>query len=205
VSLPAVALVDYGAGNLASAAKGLEAAGAEVRVAAGADELSGADAIVIPGVGHFEATLALDAAWRQAILSAINHGTALLGICLGMQWLFEGSDEAPDLPGLGLFSGRCFRLPDGLKVPHTGWNTLDLTEKGSALLDGIQTGAYAYFTHSYAAPVVDGVVATTSHGARFASVVERRRVYGVQFHPEKSGRTGLAVLRNFAAIAREGR
>jgi glutamine amidotransferase len=199
-----VTMIDYGAGNPASIIKGFEAAGAAVRLAAQPGDLAGASAIVVPGVGNFEATRSLDEPWRQAVVDATRHGVALLGICLGMQWLFQGSAEVPDLPGLGLFEGRCSRLPDLEKVPHVGWNTLEILAEHARLLDGIEPGAYAYFTHSFAAPVVDGVVAATTHGERFASVIERRRVCGVQFHPEKSGRTGLQVLRNFLTIARGG-
>ncbi len=196
-----VTMIDYGAGNLSSVVKGFEAAGAAVRAATRPEDLSGATAIVIPGVGHFDATRSLDDAWRAAVVDATRHGTPLLGICLGMQWLFEGSDEATDLAGLGLFEGRCTRIPDAVKVPHVGWNRLEFVGRHASLLEGIEPESYAYFTHSYAAPVVEGVVAVTLHGERFAAVVEKRRVYGVQFHPEKSGRTGLAVLRNFVRLS----
>ena len=122
-----------------------------------------------------------------------------------MQWLFEGSDEAPDVPGYGLLRGRCFRLPDVVKVPHVGWNTLDRADRPSQLFRDIPAGAMAYFTHSFAAPVVDATVAVTSHGAPFSSVVERGRVFGTQFHPEKSGKTGIRLLSNFIAFVRENR
>ena len=198
-----VALVDYRAGNLTSVAKGLAAAGAEVRVAGSPAALDGSRAIVVPGVGHFNATSALDAVWRDALGRAIKAGTPLLGICLGLQWLFEGSDEAPDLEGLGIFQGRCFELGGDVKVPHVGWNTLDTTPRSSRLLEGLPQPAFAYFTHSFAAPVIKETTAATTHGVRFASVVERGRVAGVQFHPEKSGTSGLRVLANFLALARE--
>lgn len=205
-----IALVDYGAGNLTSVRKAFAALQAEVRTPAAPAVLAGARAIVVPGVGHFGATAALDGAWREAILAAVTAGTPLLGICLGMQWLFEGSDEAPGLPGLGLLAGRCRRLdPSGapghgpagrLKVPHVGWNRLEAV-RPSRLLAGVPDGAHAYFTHSYAAPVTADCVATTTHGGRFASGVERGSIFGVQFHPEKSGAVGLAVLRNFLSAA----
>jgi glutamine amidotransferase len=121
----------------------------------------------------------------------------VLGICLGMHWLFEGSDEAPALPGLGLFQGRCCRLNGPVKVPHVGWNTLARTSGPSRLLDGVHDGAWAYFTHSFAAPCGGGCVATTTHGAPFASCIEGDGVWGTQWHPEKSGSTGLRVLANF--------
>jgi glutamine amidotransferase len=198
-----VALVDYRAGNLTSVAKGLSAAGAIVRVAQAPADLGAAEAIVIPGVGHFSATAALDDDWRQAILRAIDKGRPLLGICLGLQWLFEGSDEMPDQPGLGVFAGRCFELQGDVKVPHVGWNTLARTALRSRLLDGLPADASAYFTHSFAAPLAPETSATTTHGMEFTSVVERGRVAGVQFHPEKSGTAGLRLLANFLTFARE--
>jgi imidazole glycerol-phosphate synthase subunit HisH len=153
----------------------------------------------VPGVGHFEATAALEGEWRTAIGAAVAAGRPLLGICLGMQWLFEGSEEAPDLAGLGIFEGRCTRLlPNdaALKVPHVGWNALEATGR-SPLLSGLETGAQMYFTHSYAAPVTRDCVARACHDVAFAAAVARDRVWGVQFHPEKSGAAGLRVLRNF--------
>ena len=139
--------------------------------------------------------------------SAAAAGTPLFGICVGMQWLFEGSDEAPGVDGLGVMKGRIARL-DGnaeqrLKVPHVGWNALDFTRQ-ARLLDGLDSGAQVYFTHSYAAPVTAECVAATTHANTFAAAVERGNVFGVQFHPEKSGDAGLQILRNFLEIARVG-
>jgi glutamine amidotransferase len=201
-----LAVLDYGAGNLASVARALEAAGARPRVTSAAADLAVADAVVIPGVGHFGATRAISSDARVAVRAAIDRGTPVLGICLGMQWLFEGSDEAPDTPGLGLVPGRCFALSGPVKVPHVGWNTLDRTTRPSALLDdGVDGAGSAYFTHGYACPMGPDSVATTTHGVTFTSVLERGRVYGMQFHPEKSGRTGLRLLAGFLVRAREGR
>jgi glutamine amidotransferase len=211
-----IALVDYGAGNLASVRKALGALGVRVIEPRAPGDLRDAAGIVLPGVGHFGATSSLDGKWRRALLDAIVAGTPLLGICLGMQWLFDGSDEAPDTPGLGLLPGRITRLPrqvpDGsvLKVPHVGWNRLDLVrldaEAGGAsrpsrLLAGVPPGSHVYFTHAYAAPVTADCAARTVHGLAFASAVERGLVWGVQFHPEKSGTVGLSVLANFARAA----
>ena len=198
-------LVDYGAGNLTSVVKGLRAVGGSVRIVARPAELDGIEALVIPGVGHFSATRSLDDTWRRAVRDRIEAGVPLLGICLGMQWLFEGSDEAPDLAGFGLLAGRCFRLPDVVKVPHVGWNTLDQAARPSRLLEGMPPGAMAYFTHSFAAPDGDATAALTTHGATFAAAIERGRVFGTQFHPEKSGATGLRVLAAFVAVVREAR
>jgi glutamine amidotransferase len=205
-----IALIDYRAGNLTSVRKALGAVGAEVYTPEQAGELRNADGIIVPGVGHFNVTATLDAPWRDAVLAHVNdRKRPLLGICLGLQWLFEGSEEAPDLPGIGLLPGHCHLLrAPGLKVPHVGWNTLDTIAEGAAaprVLRDVPDQAYAYFTHSYVAPVTDACVATSTHGQTFAAVVERGLVMGAQFHPEKSGDVGLAILRNFVTLAEECR
>ena len=194
-----IALIDYGAGNLTSVRKGFAAAGADLFTPAHPDELRRARGIVVPGVGHFAATAALDRPWRDAILEALERGTLLFGICLGQQWLFDGSEEDPGVAGLGVIRGRCRRLPPTLKVPHVGWNSLDIC-RPSRLLAGITTGTQTYFTHSYAAEVTGETVATTTHAVPFASVVETEQLFGVQFHPEKSGESGVQMLRNFVAL-----
>ena len=218
-----IALVDYKAGNLTSVKKALATIGAEVVVPETPEQITEASGVIVPGVGHFGATRALDAPWIEAILGRIGEGRPLLGICLGMQWLFEGSDEAPDLPGLGLLSGRCYRLggsakPSGerspadarlklsrsdpiVKVPHVGWNSLDVQRSEASILEGVPQGAQVYFTHSYVAPVTGDAAAVTEHGEPFAAVVQRGYIAGVQFHPEKSGDVGLRILRNFVELA----
>jgi len=197
-----IALIDYGAGNLTSVKKALTAIGADVRVPEQPDELASAHGVIIPGVGHFGATRALQGAWMEAIVSLLGDGRPIFGICLGMQWLFEGSDEAPDCPGLGLLSGQCYRLPgsDAVKIPHVGWNTIAL-QRQSSIVDSVPDGSQVYFTHSYVAPVTGDTIAITEHGSPFAAIVEHGQVSGVQFHPEKSGDVGLQLLRNFAALA----
>jgi glutamine amidotransferase len=205
-----IALIDYRAGNLTSVRKALGAVGAEVYTPETADDLQKADGIIVPGVGHFNVTATLDAPWREAVRAhVVDRKRPLLGICLGLQWLFEGSEEAPDLPGIGLLPGHCHLLrAPGLKVPHVGWNTLDTVAEGAAaprVLRDVPDQAYAYFTHSYVAPITDACVATTTHGQTFAAVVERGVVMGAQFHPEKSGDVGLAILRNFVTLAEECR
>jgi glutamine amidotransferase len=197
-----IALIDYKAGNLTSVKKALATLGAEVRVPDEPDDLADAAGVIVPGVGHFGATRALDARWTEAILARVGEGRPLLGICLGMQWLFEGSAEAPDLPGLGLLGGRCYKLRGGgVKVPHVGWNSLAIACADAAILDGVPTGSQVYFTHSYVAPVTGDAAAITEHGEPFAAVVQRGYVAGVQFHPEKSGDVGLRILENFLALA----
>jgi glutamine amidotransferase len=191
-----IALVDYGAGNLASVRKALAAVGAEVTAPRTPGDLDRAAGIVIPGVGHFEATTALDGPWREAISRCVATGRPLLGVCLGMQWLFETSEEAPGRPGLGVLPGACRRLGGEVKIPHVGWNALEPT-RPSWILAGVPPLAQAYFTHAYAAPDTPACVATTTHGSRFVAAVETGRVAGVQFHPEKSGQVGLRILRNF--------
>ena len=198
-----IALIDYGAGNLTSVRKGFAAAGAELFTPASAAELARCSGIVVPGVGNFGATAALNGEWTLRIGEAVDRGVPLLGICLGMQWLYEGSDEAPGVSGLSAIAGRCARLPQdaALKVPHVGWNSLR-TARGSRLLDGIPEGAQVYFTHSYAAPVTGESAATCEHGTRFAAAVETANIFGVQFHPEKSSDAGIRILRNFVAVTR---
>lgn len=193
-----VALVDYGAGNITSVRKALAHVGLDPILPRDAADLDNCAAIVVPGVGHFAATAPLHGAFREALHEHIRRGRPLLGICLGLQWLFEGSDEAPDVPGLGVLSGRCFRLFGAVKVPHVGWNTLEKARE-SELLRGLDKPS-VYFTHSYAAPVTGVCTAMTTHGLTFASVVESGNVFGVQWHPEKSGEAGLTVLRNFAGV-----
>jgi glutamine amidotransferase len=157
---------------------------------------------VVPGVGHFAATRSLTPEWHAAIHKGLETGRPLLGICVGMQWLYEGSVEAPDSRGLGVIKGRCQRLTGGadrLKVPHVGWNTLRFP-KATALFAGVDGDASVYFTHSFAGPVTAETAAITEYGEAFAAAVEEGLVMGVQFHPEKSGETGLAILRNFLQL-----
>ncbi|HEX5069012.1 MAG TPA: imidazole glycerol phosphate synthase subunit HisH [Vicinamibacterales bacterium] len=198
-----IALIDYGAGNLASVRKAFAAIGAPLTDVACPADLGRAGGIVIPGVGHFDATAPLQTGWKEAIARRAAESAAILGICLGMQWLFEGSEESSVVSGLGWFRGRCLRLTGDVKVPHVGWNSLNDISPRSRLLTGITGGASMYFTHAYAAPATPAAAARTTHGTTFVSVVERGRVFGTQGHPEKSGGTGLRLLSNFAALARE--
>jgi glutamine amidotransferase len=199
-----VTVIDYRAGNLTSVLKALRHLGAEAEVTDGDLSLvENAERIVLPGVGHFMATQRLDATGLTcALRTAIARGVPFLGICVGMQWLYSGSTEARQQAGLGHFTEACTRFPDaGEKVPHVGWNSLE-ARAGSRLLAGVEPGEFVYFTHSYKAPVAADTVAITNYIEPFASAVERSNVMGVQFHPEKSGDTGLRILKNFLELSR---
>jgi glutamine amidotransferase len=199
-----VTVIDYKAGNLTSVLKALRHLGADVEVTdSDLAMVAGAERIVLPGVGHFQATERLDrTGLTGAIRAAISRGVPFLGICVGMQWLYAGSAEAPSRAGLGYFAESCARFPEGSeKVPHVGWNSLD-ARAGSRLLAGVEPGEFVYFTHSYKAPVAADTASVTTYIEPFASAVERANVFGVQFHPEKSGETGLRILRNFLAVQR---
>ena len=192
-----IAIVDYRAGNLTSVKKALDRVGAESCVTSDPAIIAGAEKIVLPGVGHFAATAMLAASGMSAAIGeAIAKGTPFLGICVGMQWLFESSEESPETRGLGLFSGQCEHFPSQVKSPHVGWNDLSLSG-ASRLLAGLEQNSFVYFTHTYRAPVGSGSIAQCEYGGKFSAAVERDNVFGVQFHPEKSGEVGLTILRNF--------
>jgi glutamine amidotransferase len=197
-----VTVIDYKAGNLTSVLKALRHVGAEAVVTDGDLSLvESAERIVLPGVGHFAATERLDATGLTgAIRAAIARGVPFLGICVGMQWLYAGSSEAPAQSGLGHFSESCEHFSESPeKVPHVGWNSLEV-RADSRLLAGVHAGEHVYFTHSFRAPVTADTAATTFYIEPFAAAVERANVMGVQFHPEKSGATGLKILKNFLEV-----
>ncbi len=201
-----VTVIDYKAGNLTSVLKTLRHLGAEPVVTDGDLSLvESAERIVLPGVGHFAATERLDrTGLTSAVRGAIARGVPFLGICVGMQWLYAGSTEAPQQAGLAHFSETCTRFAESTeKVPHVGWNSLEV-RKGSRLLAGVEPGEFVYFTHSYKGPVTADTAAVTQYIEPFAAAVERANVMGVQFHPEKSGTTGLKILRNFLAWDAKG-
>ena len=192
-----IAVVDYKAGNLTSVMKALHAVGADPILTDDSAQVARAERIILPGVGHFAATQFLEGHGLTAVIrEKIAVGTPFLGICVGLQWLFAGSTEAPACAGLVAFPEMCDRFAPGKKVPHVGWNSLAIDSR-SKLLAGISNNSFAYFTHSYRAPVTTVTVAITDYGEPFAAAVERDNVMGVQFHPEKSGEAGLRVLRNF--------
>lgn len=199
-----IAIIDYGAGNLRSVRNTLTFLGAQVITVRTPDQLAGADKIVLPGVGAFGAGMnALRAAgFEEPLKQAVAAGIPLIGICLGMQYLFESSDEMGLHRGLGLLPGRVTRFPvDGPKVPHIGWNQLHLRQP-DGLLAGVESGAYAYFVHSYYVEGADpgDVLATTDYGIDFPSVVGRGNLFGIQPHPEKSQVVGQRILQNFMEL-----
>lgn len=194
-----IAIVDYKAGNLASVKKAFDHLGHASAITADPAAISRADKIVLPGVGNFEATAALAGALQEAVVDAIDRKVPLLGICLGMQWMFDSSREAPQLRGLGLFAGECEKFPAAVKSPHVGWNQLQMAG-ASRLLHGLPQDSFVYFTHSYRAPVVEATVGKCEYGGAFSAVVESGKLFGVQFHPEKSGTAGLQLLRNFCEL-----
>jgi len=205
-----IALLDYGAGNVPSVERALQRFGVTPVRATTPLGISNAEAIILPGVGHYAAIIrALDEhGLRAPLLEAIGRGVPFLGICLGLQALYESSDEAPELAGLGVHAGQVRALPATCKLPHMGWNQLERKNAGSRLLAGIPDNAYFYFAHSYAAlPQQNGssggVSATCTHGAEFIAVIEKNNILAVQFHPEKSGRPGSQLLENFVRFSQQ--
>ena len=195
-----IAIVDYGAGNLVSVKKAFDRLGQQSLITSDPAQVASAAKIVLPGVGHFASTASLiRSGLRSAIAAAIESGVPFLGICVGMQWMFKGSAESPETQGLGLFDGECERFPPAVKSPHVGWNSLQI-DSSSRLFRGVPSASFVYFTHSFRAPVSEKTVACCEYGGNFSAAVERDHVFGVQFHPEKSGETGLTLLSNFCAL-----
>jgi imidazole glycerol-phosphate synthase subunit HisH len=195
-----IAIVDYGAGNLVSVKKALDWLGHDCVITSDPGQVRKATRVVLPGVGHFGSTATLGrSGLRSAIADAIERGTPFLGICVGMQWMFEGSQESPETSGLGLFRGECERFPATVKSPHVGWNLLEAAAS-SRLFHDLPSSSFMYFTHSFRAPLLENTVACCEYGGNFSAAVEQDHLFGVQFHPEKSGENGLKVLENFCAI-----
>ncbi len=196
--MPNVQIVDYGVGNLLSLKFALEKIGLKAKVAPPAQKLGDTDSIALPGVGNFTAAARALEPVKQQLVEAIEAGTPVLGICLGLQLYFESSEEGPG-KGLCFFKGKNVYLKGPVKVPHMGWNTLEKV-KENELFDGVSDGAYVYFVHSlYPLPKDQGIVCTqTEYSTTFASAVASKNIFGTQFHPEKSGEIGLQILRNFA-------
>ena len=200
--MPDAVIFDYGVGNLLSLKCALEKVGLDAKIGVTAQQLKKADAIALPGVGNFSAAaIKLDAV-KETLLDAVESGTPVIGVCLGLQLFFPESEEGPG-EGLGLFEGKTVRLQGAVKVPHMGWNTLRIV-KQNEFFEGVADGSYVYFVHSlYPVPTDKGIVAAeTEYGATFTSAIASKNVFGTQFHPEKSGDIGLKILDNFAKIVR---
>jgi imidazole glycerol phosphate synthase glutamine amidotransferase subunit len=198
-----VMLIDYGAGNVTSVERALARLGARSQRSHSPECIAGAEALLLPGVGHYAALIrALDErALRAPLLDALGRGIPFLGVCLGLQALYETSEEAPELSGLDLLPGSVRSLPATVKLPHMGWNQLKLS-RPSRLLEGVPAEAYFYFAHSFAATNFNSeAVALSNHGADFAAVIEKQNIFAVQFHPEKSGEPGAQLLQNFLRLA----
>lgn len=195
-----IAIVDYGAGNLVSVKKALDWLGAECAITSDPEQVVRSSKIVLPGVGHFASTAALArSGLKNSITDCTGRGIPFLGICVGMQWMFERSQESPETLGWGVLRGECDRFPPGVKSPHVGWNQIEVASS-SRLLRGVASSSFVYFTHSFRSPVSEATVACCEYGGRFSAAVERDHLFGVQFHPEKSGETGLKILGNFCAL-----
>ena len=196
-----IAVVDYGAGNLRSVENALLSVGAPFKVVSDANGIHSAGKVLLPGVGHFgQIVRELDSrGLRETIVGRINAGVMFLGVCLGLQVLFEASDEAAGVAGFGVLAGTVELFSPPQRVPHMGWNSVAINES-SRLLRDIDDGEYFYFANSYFCPVTASTTATTTHGVSFSAAVERDNMFGVQFHPEKSGRAGLRVLQNFVEL-----
>ena len=200
--MPEAVIFDYGVGNLLSLKCALEKVGLNAKISVSAQQLRKADAIALPGVGNFSAAATKLDAVKEQILDAVESGTPLLGICVGLQLFFQESEEGSG-KGLKLFEGKTVRLPSSVKVPHMGWNTLRIA-KQNQFFEGVDDESYVYFVHSlYPVPVDKEIVtAETEYGTTFASAIASKNVYGTQFHPEKSGDVGLKILENLAKIVR---
>ena len=195
-----IAVLDYGIGNLRSAEKALQKAGGDARLVATAEEAEGAVGVVLPGVGAFGRCMAelRSSGLDKVALDAVEKGLPFMGICVGMQMLYQGSEEDPGVAGLGILEGKVRLLPEGVKRPQMQWNVLQRRgDRPAQMLEGLDDPTWVYFVHSYAAELTDDVVATCDYGADLVAAVERGNVWATQFHPEKSGRAGMSILENF--------
>jgi glutamine amidotransferase len=198
-----VAVVNYGVGNLRSIRRGLEKSGAAVKITHSPTDLLSSEAIVLPGVGAFAPAVQNMTPIADVVAEAMKNGKPILGVCLGLQLLFTRSSEGGSVKGLDFISGDIVKLPDAVKTPQMGWNTLNI-EQYHPMLEGVKDDSYVYFVHSYYPKPIDSgvVVATTEYGVRFVSMVAKKNLLATQFHPEKSSKTGLTMLKNFMRIVK---
>lgn len=197
--MPKIAIIDYGLGNLRSIRKGLEKAGAEAYITRQEEDVRKADAVVLPGVGAFEEAIKNLKPLSHIVYEQVQLGKPLLGVCLGLQLLFTVSTEGGLHMGLDIFKGKVVALPSNVKVPHMGWNSLTIVKPDNPLVNGLPNNSYAYFVHSYYGEVKDkgDVIAETTYGIVFPSILSKDNVFATQFHPERSAATGLKILKNF--------
>ncbi|HEX54708.1 MAG TPA: imidazole glycerol phosphate synthase subunit HisH [Candidatus Altiarchaeales archaeon] len=193
-----IAVIDYGAGNLRSIVNACKYLGKRVELISNPEELGSAEKIILPGVGNFGNAMNQMNKFGRELKNKISDGVPFLGICLGIQVIFDESDEDPSANGLGILRGKCTRFPNCVKVPHIGWNSIEIIRE-CPILNGIESGSYVYFVHSYYVIPEDKkvVVAITRYGVEFPSIIHRDNIFAVQFHPEKSGEVGLRILKNF--------
>ena len=203
-SLPNIVIVDYGLGNLRSVQKALEMMSADALISNKAKDMLDSDALILPGVGAFRDAVKNMEAIQKTICDQVEAGKPLLGVCLGLQLLFTESTEGGLFKGLDVFRGRIVRFSESLKVPHMGWNTLKIVDEDNPLVEGLSNEEYAYFVHSYYAKAKSkrAIVTLTEYGVDFPSMLCEKNVYATQFHPEKSGKTGLKILRNFLDVVK---
>lgn len=197
-----ISILNYGAGNLRSVENTLSAIGCPYEIVADVEKLNAATKVILPGVGHYGQIMRslASSGLREQLIEVIRRGTPFLGICIGMQSLFERSEEDAEVDGFGIFPGVIRRFDDQLRVPHMGWNEIS-ARKDCALLRGITPSPYVYFAHSYYAPLVEATGAECEYGVAYTALLEHKNIYGVQFHPEKSGPIGMQVVRNFVELA----
>ena len=201
--MPQVSIVNYGVGNLRSVKRGLEKSGAKVLITHDPKDLNKSDAIVLPGVGAFAAAVKNIAPLSDVVTQLVDDRKPLFGICLGLQLLFTRSSENGSTDGLDLISGDIVKLPNSVKLPQMGWNAVDIV-RSHPLLEGVQNRSYVYFVHTYVPQPSERnvIVATTEYGVKFPSVIAKQNLFATQFHPEKSGKTGLTILKNFVKIVK---
>lgn len=196
------AILDYGAGNLRSIVNACKYLGISPEIVSNPSKLKSADKIILPGVGNFGDAMRKLEKFREVIFEEVNTGTPFLGLCLGIQIILEKSEESPKSNGLGIFNGYCRKFPNTVKVPHIGWNSIGIAKKNIPILKGIPSGSYFYFVHSYYPVPTDKkiIAAITQYGVKFPSVIAKDNVFATQFHPEKSGKSGLKILENFLKL-----
>ncbi|MHA1238288.1 MAG: imidazole glycerol phosphate synthase subunit HisH [Candidatus Odinarchaeia archaeon] len=199
-----IAILDYGVGNLRSISNAVKKKGGTPLITKDIKVIEGADGLILPGVGAFSDALTNISPYKSELIKVITSGKPILGICLGLQILFTESTEGGAYKGLNVFKGRVLRLPSTVKIPHIGWNQLKIIDSSNSLVEGIKQDEYVYFVHSYyPQPEEQVIVAVTQYGVEFPSIISKKNIYATQFHPEKSGKTGMKIVENFIKITKK--